>query len=415
MRVAQPITRGGLIAAAFTITAAVSLCAQDPPVAAPPQSGQSPPPAEPRDPPSAGAIARWIGELDSDVFDTRENATLKLIEAGMPAVTPIKKVLQSSGSLEVTTRALHVLRELGMSTDLDVQDGARSALEELARDPTSIGRRASAAIAWLNEQRSSQTIDALEKLGAVINKSQYPTELGELEEIDGIQIDDGWRGTERDFRRLKWLQDVDKLVLVGDKIDDAIVPHVAAMPGLKRLHLYRTKISDRGMAAMGSIATLTEIGIYYSPLGDAAIEPLKGLKELSNVRLYGTKVSPAAQERLAAALGLKAIDYRQGAFLGVSCQPLGNQCQVATVHEGTPANKADIRPGDILLKFAGKKVADFEGLTAIISQYRAGEVVEVELLRPIVDENGNNSEKALTTKVTLGGWDVEFVQRQGRP
>ena len=38
--------------------------------------------------PTAEAIARWIVELDSDVFDNRENATLKLVEAGAAAVEP---------------------------------------------------------------------------------------------------------------------------------------------------------------------------------------------------------------------------------------------------------------------------------------------------------------------------------------
>lgn len=401
------ILRWGLTAAAAGLVVVSSLSAQESP---------NPAAAKPRDPATPQAIEHWIGELDSDVFDNRENATLKLVEAGAPAVEPVKKILQTSGSLEVTTRALHVLRELGLSADLDVQEAARTALEDLAREPTSVGRRADGAIAWLNDQRSSQTIDALEKLGAVVNKTQYPPEFGAVEEIDGIQIDDGWRGTERDFRRLKWLQDVEKLVLVGDKIDDAIMPHVAAMSGLKQLHLYRTKISDQGLAALGPMDSLSEIGIYYAPNSDAAVASLKKLRGLVNIRLYGTKISPAAKDQLAAALELEKIDYRRGAFLGVSCQTLGQQCELATVHEESPAHKAGLRPGDIIVTFAGKSVADFDGLTAVISQYGVSDVVDVVYLRRTIDENGNDSgEQSLTTKVTLGEWAVDLVQRQGRP
>lgn len=416
MTAAQATVRWGLLAAACGLLGPAWVQAQEPPAPATPQANQVPAAVKPGPPPSAAAIARWLAELDSDVFDSRENATASLVGAGLPAIGPLKKVLLESGSLEVTTRGLHVLRELGLSTDLDTQDAARTALEELARDPTSVGRRATSAIAWLNEQRSTQTIAALEKLGAVINKTQSIEELGIVEEVDGIQIDDGWQGTEGDFRRLKWLQNVDKLVLVGDKIDDAILPHVATMPGLKRLHLFRTKVTERGMAAIGSLNSLHEIGIYYSPLGDGAVAPLKGLKGLTSVKLYGTKISPAAKSELVAALGLdpkRGMDYRRGAFLGVSCQTLGQQCELATVHPGSPAEKAGLKAGDILVTFAGKNVADYEGLTAVISEYGVGDTVEVEYLRRTIDESGHDSgEQALKCKVTLAGWDVELVQRQ---
>src|SRR5262245_5109065 len=163
MTAAQATVQRGLLAVLFLLAPTV-LRAQQPAAPLGPKTGQEAETVKPRNPPSAEAIARWISELDSDVFDSRENATVKLVEAGLPAIGPVKKVLADSGSLEVTTRALHVLRELGLANDLDTQDAARSALEELARDPTSVGRRAATAIIWLNEQRSAQTIVALEKL-----------------------------------------------------------------------------------------------------------------------------------------------------------------------------------------------------------------------------------------------------------
>lgn len=365
---------------------------------------------------SADQVARWIAELDSDSFDSRENASERLVKAGLPAVSPLKEALTASTSLEVTTRAFHILRELGLSTDLDTQDAARTALEELSRDPTSVGRRAESAIAWLNEQRASQTIEALQKLGAIVSTTQYAREFGEVEEVDGIQIDDAWQGTVKDYRRLKWLQDVDQLVLVGGKIDDKILPYVAAMPGLRGLHLYRTKISDRGLAAIGSMTSLSDLGIYYSPISDEAVETLKRLKGIRGLRLYGTKISPEANQELTAALELEKIDYRRGAFLGVSCQTLGQQCELANVLEDSPAEKAGLRAGDIIVTFAGKQVADFEGLTAVISQYGVDDVVEVEYLRRTVDDEGQDSgEQSLKTKVTLGEWAVDQVQRQPRP
>jgi hypothetical protein len=376
-------------------------------------SSQEPPAAagtKAQAPPTADEIARWAAELDSDVFDTRENATLKLAEAGAVAIEPVKKVLEANISLESTTRSLHVLRELGMSNDLEVQELARGALEDLARKPTSIGRRASAAIAWLNEQRAVQTADALEKLGAIVNRTHFLGATGLVQSVSSVQIDDAWKGTEKDFRRLKWLQDVDTLVLVGERIGDPIMPHVAAMPGLKRLHCFRTKITDQGLAAVQGAASLTEVGIYYTPVGDGAAEVLRTLPAATSLKLYGTKVSPEAKERLAAALPAAKIDFRRGAFLGVGCAPVDGECMLSTVHEGSPADKAGLRPNDILVKFAGQKVAGFEDLTAIISQYSAGDEVEVEYRRAAIDEDG--AERTHKTRVTLAEWAVDLVQQR---
>lgn len=366
--------------------------------------------------PSSEDIERWIAELDSDVFDNREAATLKLISAEAAAIEPVTRVLEQSGSLEVTTRGLLVLKELGLSDDLDVQDASRTALEKLAATPTSIGRRAKTSIAQLNRQRSAQTIAALEKLGAVVTRFGDEAELGASQPVDSIQIGDDWRGTEKDYRRLKWIQDVDELVLAGGKISDAILPYVASIDGLKRLHLYRTKITDEGLAAIGSLESLTQIGVYYSPIGDPAVETLKRLPSLSTVKLYGTKIT-LSEDQLKESLRTSSIDLRRGAFLGVSCQTLGEQCELATVHEGSPAFKAGLMPGDIILTFAGKRVTSFDapqtGLTEIISQHGVDDVVEVEFSRRTIDENGHDSgEQTLKTKVTLGEWAVDLAQKQ---
>jgi membrane-associated protease RseP (regulator of RpoE activity) len=190
------------------------------------------------------------------------------------------------------------------------------------------------------------------------------------------------------------------------------------MPGLRRLHLYRTKVTDRGLAAIGSMTSLSELGIYYSPIGDPAVETLKRLKGIRGMRLYGTKISLAAKDELTAALELEkgAIDHRQGAFLGVSCQTLGQQCELANVLEASPAEKAGLRAGDIIVSFAGKKVRDFESLTEVISQHGVDEVVEVEYLRRTIEDNGDDTgEQSFKTKVTLGEWAVDQVQRQPRP
>lgn len=366
-------------------------------------------PALPKRPATPEEIAKWAQDLNSDEFLARENATLGLIAAGIPAVAPTKKVL-ATDSLEATTRALHVLRELGLSSDLDVQEAARSALEDEARQATAVGKRAATAIAWLNEQRSSQTVRDLEALGAEIARTQYADQFGITEMVESVQLGPAWKGTEKDLRRLKWLQDVKQIILVGDKMTDASLPYVALMPGLKSIHLYRSGVTDAGIASLATAGSLQEIGIYYAPVGDAAVAPLSRLSStLTSLKLYGTKVTPEARVKLAAALKIAKIDYRLGAFLGVGCAPVDGNCVISTVHEESPAAKAGLQTGDILLRFAGKEVADFEALTAVISQHTAGDMVDVEVRRA----DGIDGLKPLTLKVTLGEWDVNLSVRNG--
>src|SRR5436190_4173266 len=172
------------------------------------------PPAKPA---TAAELEKWAKDLDSDEFLAREEATLKLAAAGTPAIKYVKPLV-SATSLEASTRALHVLRDLGLSSDVDTQDAVRDALDQISKLPSPVGKRASRTIAWLNEQRSSQTIRDLEQLGAKIQRTEYSDGVQEIVSVDSVQLGPEWKGTDKDLRRLKWLVDVQQLVLVGDKM-----------------------------------------------------------------------------------------------------------------------------------------------------------------------------------------------------
>lgn len=367
----------------------------------------------PKRPATVAELEKWAKDLDSDEFLAREEATLKLIAAGAPAIKYVQPIV-SVPSLEASTRALHVLRDIGLSADLDTQEAVRSALEEIAKQPSPVGKRASRTTAWLNEQRSSQTIRDLEQLGAKIQRTEYSDGLQEIVTVEAVQLGPGWKGDEKDLRRLKWLVDVRQLVFIGDKMGDSALAQAALMPGLKSLHLHRTAVTDKGMQILAGCGTLQEFGAYYSGLGDEGIAPLGKLPSLTSVKLYGTKVTPEAKEKLGTALNqLAKIDFRRGGFLGISCAPdFDGLCRISTVHPDSPASKAGLQTRDVLVRFAGKELKDFEGLTAIISQHQAGESLEVEILRDVIDPD--EKQKIIKLKVTLGEWDVDLSVNGGR-
>lgn len=80
-------------------------------------------------------------------------------------------------------------------------------------------------------------------------------------------------------------------------------------------------------------------------------------------------------------------------WLGISIQPVTEEIAssfglnkakgalVADVMAGSPAEKAGLRQGDIILKFAGKEIKDSRQLQMVVGQTPVGQQVEVELFR----------------------------------
>lgn len=91
-------------------------------------------------------IARWVADLDSADFKVRQTATEKLIAAGTAAVAPVVAAAEGE-SLEVTTRAIEVLKTLADSNDEAVKSAARKGLESLAKsDNRAAARKANAIL-----------------------------------------------------------------------------------------------------------------------------------------------------------------------------------------------------------------------------------------------------------------------------
>src|SRR5436305_12777500 len=117
-------------------------------------------------------FAGRIRDLDATEFLTRETAMLQLLEAG-PAVLPALRPVLTGGSLEATSRALFIVRQVGLAADLDGQDQAGQLLAELTerKEAPALARRAAAALAELTQQRSAQALAELERRGARIART----------------------------------------------------------------------------------------------------------------------------------------------------------------------------------------------------------------------------------------------------
>jgi hypothetical protein len=96
--------------------------------------------------PTDDEVRGLIADLDSDRFETREQATADLIRTGRAAIDPLVEAVNGR-SLEVTTRATTVLKELAESFDQETRTAAKAAIEKLAgSDNPSVASRAQAVM-----------------------------------------------------------------------------------------------------------------------------------------------------------------------------------------------------------------------------------------------------------------------------
>jgi hypothetical protein len=369
--------------------------------------------------PSASAasdeqIATWIHELDAAEFFTRETAMLQLLEAGPGVLKPLKPVLEG-GSLEAISRALFIVRQIGLTADIDQQDEAGGLLAELAlrKEAPALARRAAAALDELTMQRSSRALAELEGLGAKVLRNQVVGGLVLDEPALWIELGEAFRGEERDLRRLKWVASVPVLILSGPQVTDSWVKQAAAMPGLEELHLFQSQISDAGLAPLAEHPTLRQVGIYYSAAGDAVLAPLIKLPLLNYVKLYGTRVTEEGLEKFKAASGV-SVDHKRGAFLGVGGIEIDGACVISQVHPNSPAEKAGLLRDDVIVRFGKAGVGNFNSLMLLIAQRDVGDDVEIEVARRSNDDQGNPIVRTVSTSVKLAPWDMEPAVRNPR-
>lgn len=364
-----------------------------------------------KSPPASEQVAHWVKALDADEFLDRETAMLALVDAG-PMVLPALEPVLSGGSLEATSRAFFVVRQIGLTGDTEAQEQVSRLLADLAgrKEAPTLARRAAAALAELNQQRSVKALAELEELGAKLVRLDVGGGLFE-EPVQSIEIGEEFHGSDDDLRRLKWVTDVPVLLLTGKKASDTWVKYAAAMPSLEKLHLYQAAVTNAGLAPLAGNSTVRELGIYYAPVSDEVLKPLGKLPLLGFIKLYGTKVSQEAVEKFREASGV-AVDQRKGAFLGVGCQNT-EPCIISTVHAGSPAAKGGLLQGDTVLRFGSKAIKNFDTLTDILRHSDVDEAVEV-VVRRQVQEDGQLRYRDVPATIKLAPWDMEAAVQNPR-
>lgn len=70
-----------------------------------------------------------------------------------------------------------------------------------------------------------------------------------------------------------------------------------------------------------------------------------------------------------------------GPYMGVEGDPDGKDCKLLKIVEGSPADKAGLKAGDVITKFNGTKIGPYADLSVQIRQLKVGAAVTLEVLR----------------------------------
>jgi hypothetical protein len=295
-------------------------------------------------------ISRWVDELESDQFDTRERAQKSLVEAGDAALAAVAEAARH-GSLESSTRSINVLLAWAELEDSNLVIPALENLVDLKNHP----KQAKAAEERLHYVREYLALKDFEKLGG-----EYQVDLKLARMVIPAQ-------------RLQYLQ-----VIVGSQWKGGV----------------------EGLELLEDMPHVTTVSFHSPPLGDEALKILPKLPQIKCVDLYGTKrMTQKAITALKEQLPNVTFDERGPAFLGVQSAS-GDHAAVGHVVSGSPADLAGIKPGDTITQFEGKEIKDFRELTTLIAEHEAGDTVTLTVLR----QTPNGLPEALDLKVTFAQW-----------
>ena len=331
---------------------------------------------DPRPPEPSATDVRALG---APSYARRVEATERLLQGGA-AVIPRLIAAYPQSDLETRTRIVYVLQQMALSDDPKLEDAARSALEKLSAFRQTAAIAPKQVLATLDTVREERALAFLIEHGAAFESG--PANLPVREPV--LTIDSRrWNGSVKGLERLAHIHKRHAVHLVGPRVTDAWLAHVARMPGLQVLILTETdSVTAAGIKGLAHAKGLRDLSIYYANIeGDLAGAIETFADSLVNLRLYGTGLTQEAAVKLRAVLPVNtAFDFRRGAFLGVQCTP-EVPCRVGSVVEGSAAQKAGLRSGDVLIAFDGKPVRSFDDLRNQIARFRAGDQATVVILR----------------------------------
>jgi hypothetical protein len=272
---------------------------------------------------NSAEIDRLMTLLDSADYGQREQAQATLVRIGGPAVTTLHKGAEA-GSLERTSRAVKALGQIAAGGDLPTFERVQDALESLTRSKSRpVSRRAQLELDGLGEVRTRHAIARFETLGGRMKKARGPI-AAQAAIANGI-----------DFR-----------------------------PGAQAVLNRKWHGTDEDLVLLTRIANLETVYVTRSaPVSPEALEKL---------RRAITTAQPNRRFQ---------IQPRGDAMVGIQAGTGEEVCLISGVEEGSPADRAGLKPGDVITHYNGEEIDGFERLVEMTRELAPGTKVKLEVVR----------------------------------
>lgn len=344
-------------------------------------------------------VGYWVTQLGSDSYLRRQNASRRLIESG-PKAVPFVVAKVNQGDLETTRRSIDVLQQIAFARQPEDDGGAWAALQELATYGVgSRASRAASAVADIVAHRGQIARESLESDGVFIGTAHH---LVNSAYMPIIELDESWSGNLENLRWLRWLDGVQGARIKGEAIRADVMQYIIEMPDLTSIALLDGEIGDPVFDVLDKAGRLRDLEFRYVPLEAEMSERLVQLPVQSKINLMGTGIPEAVVDEMRMARPRLQFDFRQGGFLGVSCNTeLRNNCIIDHVFQGSGADKAGLMRGDLITSVDDAEVARFEDLQEQINRHMPGDTLKIRFNRQGV---------VAETSATLGRLD-ERIQR----
>jgi PDZ domain len=329
---------------------------------------------------SHDAVSGAAGRLNSPRFAEREAASRELIDARAPAVAALQEVARE-GTLEAAVRAVAILEAIYV----EAGEFEEMATEQFLSELDDLNR----AELWIDLREAQTTADAAEFALDELERIGRPAVAERAEVVLQAHYD---------IRERRAIAEIERLhgkTLFGGA-PTPIFWNPRANPAQLPNEQQRESAKGRGEL------TTVIIGPKWAG-GDDGLKHVARLKRLHGLyRIEGKQVTDNGVMRLRAALPGLEIQVRAAAKLGIEHRPdmlnPGSEqgCRIETVKPGEAAANAGLRSRDVILKFAGQTVVNFDSLIEILHHYNPGDIVEATILR---------NEAPMVVQLTLTGWD----------
>lgn len=319
------------------------------------------------DEPDAGAITKWIQQLDSNHFVVRENAQSRLLQAGSDSIDALQAYV-SKGGMEASLRGLAILRDVALQ-DHTVAFQAEAAIEALASEQaTSSAQRAADVLESLHQIRTARGMKILQRLGtsfSYVGQTYDERNLGP--NVIYVKLTDAYRGNMDEAAQLiDWLSDFKgiHLTLEGARFDDQWLARLARVKNLVSLRLSRISMSDRGMDYVRQMEQLRNVSVRYCKVSKAGMRVMETHPTLRAFSAFGTQIDQDEFDKMAARKPKWNTRFGGGGgFLGISGGPYELEgimgCYVKSVEPRQAADKGGIRVNDIITKYGDEEVFEF--------------------------------------------------------